>query len=164
MLRLSMTVLVFLSVGGLLLASGTPLNLHSHPQTHAHRRRHLLSESPINQDTITRRDSDIVYSPPITYLSKDATITAGRPFTVTWSTKGVPNEKRNSDVDVLLGHGRGKNEHLGHSNPLAARVPIMEGEARVVVPQDTPSRSDYFVVVMDDSANKSPTFTVVDHH
>ncbi|KAF9492032.1 hypothetical protein BDN71DRAFT_1591924 [Pleurotus eryngii] len=164
-LRLPTTLLVLLSVGGFLLTSisGTPLNPHSHPQIHSHPRSNPFSKSSLGSVTLARRDSEIVYNPPVTYPTKGTTITAGRPFTVTWNTKGVPDEKKSSAVNVVLGHGRGKNEHLDNAHPLAEKIPIMEGKIHAVIPQDTPSRGDYFVVVMGDSANKSPTFTVVNH-
>lgn len=143
-LRLSTTVLVLLSAGGFLLTSGTPLNPHAHLQTHS--RPHSTSYATMDHTKLARRDTEIVYNPPITSPTKDTTITAGRPFYVTWSTKGVPGEKRNSNVNVVLGHGRGKNEHLDVARPLAEGVSIMTGKARVVLSQDTPSRGDYFVV------------------
>ncbi|KDQ25441.1 hypothetical protein PLEOSDRAFT_1044780 [Pleurotus ostreatus PC15] len=162
-LRLPTTVLVLLSAGVFLPTSGTPLNPDSHLQIHSHPRSASLSKSFLDRVTLARRDSEIVYNPPVTYPTESATITAGRPFAVTWNTKGAPDESKSSVIKVVLGHGRGKNEHLDNAHPLAEKIPIMEGKTHVVVPQDTPPRGDYFVVVMGDSANKSPTFTIVNH-
>lgn len=148
MLRLPTTVLVLFSAGVFLLTSGTPLNphSHSHPQIHSHPRSPSLSKSFLDRITLARRDSEIVYNPPVTYPTESATITAGRPFAVTWNIKGAPDDSKSSFVKVVLGHGRGRNEHLDNAHPLAEKIPIMDGKTRVVVPQDTPSRGDYFVV------------------
>ncbi|GJE91589.1 hypothetical protein PsYK624_077390 [Phanerochaete sordida] len=101
-----------------------------------------------------------VWSPKITSPTGKTVWIAGTNVTVTWDTSNQPADITNPVGKVLLGHVEdGTDEHLDVDHPLADGFDIRAGKVQVTVPNVSPG-SDYIIVVMGDSGNKSPTFTI----
>ncbi|KAF7365032.1 hypothetical protein MVEN_00374300 [Mycena venus] len=102
-----------------------------------------------------------VYSPPVT--SPDASTRWARQteVTVTWSISDMPQSITNPRGRLLLGYLEpgSSNEHLDLDHPLAEGFDIRDGHRTIRVP-DVPPRDNYIVVLMGDSGNRSPEFTI----
>ncbi|KAJ7643989.1 hypothetical protein FB45DRAFT_1020793 [Roridomyces roridus] len=102
-----------------------------------------------------------VYAPPITSPDSSTRWTRGTQVQVTWSTANAPKSVSNQKGKILLGHfeSGSPGEHLDLDHPLAEGFDIMDGHHTVTVPQVSPG-SQYIVVLMGDSGNRSPEFTI----
>ncbi|KAJ6585179.1 hypothetical protein B0H19DRAFT_1016228 [Mycena capillaripes] len=102
-----------------------------------------------------------VYSPPITKPDASTRWARGTEVTVTWSTSDIPQSITNSKGRLLLGYLKAgsSNEHLDLDHPLAEGFDIRDGHRTVQVPDVTP-RHTYVLVLMGDSGNRSPEFTI----
>ncbi|EIN12913.1 hypothetical protein PUNSTDRAFT_82382 [Punctularia strigosozonata HHB-11173 SS5] len=116
----------------------------------------LVAATPIVHPT-----EDIVFTPTITDPTAVTTWAVGSNQTVTWDTSKIPAEAQNSTGVLLLGYQQSDDdsEHLDIAHPLAAQFPISAGSVAVTVPNVT-TRNDYIVVLIGDSGNKSPKFTI----
>ncbi|KAJ7016204.1 hypothetical protein C8F04DRAFT_1400680 [Mycena alexandri] len=104
-----------------------------------------------------------VYSPPITNPDASTRWARGTEALVTWSTSNMPQEVTNTNGRILLGYLEegSSNEHLDVAHPLAEGFNIHDGSCKIRVPDDIPMRDNYIIVLMGDSGNKSPAFTIV---
>lgn len=121
------------------------------------------TSSPIGPQSL------IVVTPHITSPTEAVSWAPGSVQTVTWETKSIPTAYKNNTGMILLGHlsetydskgERRMSENLNISHPLANHFMIGDGHANVTIPIDTPSRSDYIVVLFGDSGNASPKFMI----
>ncbi|EKM52112.1 uncharacterized protein PHACADRAFT_262590 [Phanerochaete carnosa HHB-10118-sp] len=110
-----------------------------------------------SSSTLMSRD---VWSPKIISPTAKSVWVAGTTTTVTWDTRNQPADITNTEGKIFLGHVEdGTDEHLDVDHPLAQGFDLREGKVQVEVPNVTPG-NDYIVVLMGDSGNKSPTFTI----
>ncbi|CAK5284067.1 unnamed protein product [Mycena citricolor] len=116
-------------------------------------------QAPFSVNTLARR---VVYSPPIISPGSGTIWKLGSDEVVTWSTADIPSDVTNSKGKILLGYLEegSSNEHLDVEHPLAQGFDIHDGQAHVQVPADIPPKSSYIVVLMGDSGNRSPPFTI----
>ncbi|KAF8073414.1 hypothetical protein FPV67DRAFT_744619 [Lyophyllum atratum] len=104
--------------------------------------------------------SQIVFSPEITYPKANTIWTPGSRHNVTWDTSKIPYEKQGANGLVLLGYNGTESENLDIRHPLAAAFPLGDGGVTVVVPRNIKPRDDYFVVLFGDSGNMSAKFKI----
>ncbi|KAJ7133010.1 hypothetical protein C8R46DRAFT_945182 [Mycena filopes] len=122
-----------------------------------------LVQNPLSPKTPSSPPSRrSVYSPPITKPDASTRWARGTDALVTWSTSNMPEQITNATGRVLLGYleDGSSNEHLDVDHPLAQGFNITDGSVKIHVPDVLP-RDNYIVVLMGDSGNKSPTFTIV---
>ncbi|KAJ7781763.1 hypothetical protein DFH07DRAFT_728634 [Mycena maculata] len=102
-----------------------------------------------------------VYSPPIVKPDSSTKWARGAEVDVTWSTSNAPASITNRNGTILLGHLEpgSPGEHLDLDNPLATGFDILDGHHTVTVP-NVPSGTNYIIVLMGDSGNRSPEFTI----
>ncbi|KAJ7095730.1 hypothetical protein B0H15DRAFT_68557 [Mycena belliarum] len=107
----------------------------------------------------SRRD---VYSPPIISPNGSTKWVKGTEVNVTWSTANMPSKITNPNGKIFLGHleASSSNEHLDLEHPLAEGFDIRDGHRIITVPTVS-SREDYIIVLMGDSGNRSPVFTIL---
>ncbi|KAK0201857.1 hypothetical protein DFS33DRAFT_1245337, partial [Desarmillaria ectypa] len=107
---------------------------------------------------ISHRD---VYSPKITNPTACTTWFNGSRVTVTWDTSNPPQNLTNKEGKIVLGFmdGQDDDEHLNMLHPLAEGFDIMAGTISFLVPDVTP-RHGYIVVLLGDSGDHSPEFTI----
>lgn len=95
-------------------------------------------------------------------------------------TTNIPREAAQGTLKIVLGHVEegSYDEHLdigtpflpahlcvadrrgGPDHPLAQKIPITRGDWVFILPAHLATRHDYIVVLMGDSGNASPTFTI----
>ncbi|KAJ7095731.1 hypothetical protein B0H15DRAFT_798219 [Mycena belliarum] len=113
------------------------------------------TSSPIGPQSL------IVVTPHITSPTEAVSWAPGSVQTVTWETKSIPTAYKNNTGMILLGHLSETYDSKGERpHPLANHFMIGDGHANVTIPIDTPSRSDYIVVLFGDSGNASPKFMI----
>ncbi|KAN0061314.1 hypothetical protein ACQY0O_006160 [Thecaphora frezii] len=102
----------------------------------------------------------IVWNPQITSPTAKNVWIAGAKQTVKWD----PSDKPASSLDygsILLGYQpKDGSGGLNLEWTLAANTSLVAGQKTVKLPASLPYRQDYIVVVMGDSGNKSPHFTI----
>jgi len=108
-----------------------------------------------------KRGEDIVVTPLITSPSTASNWLVGSTQHVQWDTSNIPNEGRNQTGTLLLGYNDGKtdSENLDVYHPLAQGFKLTSGSHPITVPK-VPYRTTYFIVLIGDSGNKSPQFTI----
>ncbi|EIM81617.1 uncharacterized protein STEHIDRAFT_161793 [Stereum hirsutum FP-91666 SS1] len=122
----------------------------------------LISAAPVT----TPRDMSMfkreVWSPPITSPTAGDILQVGQSFTVTWDTSAEPDQVTSYEGTLLLGHmnSSGSNENLDTKYPLATGFDLRDGSHTIVVP-DVPPLESYIIVLVGDSGNASPEFTIV---
>ncbi|KAF8636190.1 hypothetical protein AX17_003678 [Amanita inopinata Kibby_2008] len=119
----------------------------------------LASAAPVNSPGVPQ--TLIVFSPEITYPQANITWVMGSTYNVTWDTSNIPEGKVASMGLILLGHAGNNSENLYIAHPLATGFPIITGSVSVTMPRNVASRDDYFIVLLGDSGNASPTFKLV---
>ncbi|KAH7908835.1 hypothetical protein BJ138DRAFT_1068113 [Hygrophoropsis aurantiaca] len=102
----------------------------------------------------------VVYDATITNPNANTTWRVGTKVVITWNTNGIP-EGSKAKGKILLGHvsGGDLNEHLDHEHPLAESFLLSAGSIAATVPE-VETRQDYVIVLLGDSGNKSPTFSI----
>ncbi|KIK81421.1 hypothetical protein PAXRUDRAFT_832871 [Paxillus rubicundulus Ve08.2h10] len=101
-----------------------------------------------------------VYDCPITDPNARSVWKAGERAVVVWDTRGIPfNTTSKGKIELGYFKGKSSNEHLDIENPLAEGFSILDGRIDVTVPRVKTGR-DYIVVLMGDSGNHSPAFTI----
>ncbi|KAJ7677481.1 hypothetical protein B0H17DRAFT_944859 [Mycena rosella] len=102
-----------------------------------------------------------VYSPSIIKPDGSTKWVRGTEVNVTWSTSDMPKSITNPHGTILLGHLEPGNpsEHLDLAHPLAEGFNIRDGHRTISVPA-VPPRGDYIIVLMGDSGNRSPVFSI----
>ncbi|KAF5382304.1 hypothetical protein D9757_008476 [Collybiopsis confluens] len=82
---------------------------------------------------------------------------------VTWNTSNPPKQITNRKGTILLGHIDPNNPasglNLDIKHPLASYVDLSLGKATIQVPANV-TAGKYIVVLMGDSGNRSPEFTI----
>jgi len=104
-----------------------------------------------------------VWAPEITEPDSETVWLAGELVTVTWDTSDPPQNPTGTKGKLLLGrledNGDDEDEHLDVAHPLAYGFDMTDGKVRVRVPNVEPG-NDYIVVLIGDSGNRSPLFTI----
>ncbi|PWN29492.1 hypothetical protein BDZ90DRAFT_230362 [Jaminaea rosea] len=121
----------------------------------------LGSSAPLNERTdLQVLGERIVYNPHITSPTKSSVWKVGSKQTVTWSTKGIPASLKNATSTLYLGYkdAGSPNEHLDVT--LADGFPLMAHKIDFTVPKGLKERKNYIVVLLGDSGNASPKFTI----
>ncbi|KAJ7486046.1 hypothetical protein B0H11DRAFT_1904557 [Mycena galericulata] len=118
-----------------------------------------VSQTPLDLKAPLARRS--VYSPPITKPDSSTKWAVGTEVDVTWSTSNAPQSITNREGKIVLGYleAGDPSEHLDLAHPLAQGFDIMDGHQAITVPH-VPSGSNYIIVLMGDSGNRSPEFTI----
>jgi len=107
-----------------------------------------------------RRSELIVVTPAITQPSPGTTWLVGTTQNIMWDTSNIPPSGKNNHGVILLGFNNGTgSENLNISHPLASNFLLTNGIQNVTVP-NVPAKTTYFVVLIGDSGNKSPQFTI----
>ncbi|TFY51917.1 hypothetical protein EVG20_g10782, partial [Dentipellis fragilis] len=103
----------------------------------------------------------VVVAPHITSPTAGQVWKVGSSQNVTWDTSAIPATRQNSTGTLLLGYQDGLEggEHLDIAHPLANYFPLSAGSVQVTVPNVT-ARTDYIVVLIGDSGNASPEFSI----
>lgn len=110
---------------------------------------------------IVQPEKRIVYNPTITQPSAESVWHAGQTHHVKWSTSDMPEQAANYTGLVKLGYlpadgAGGENLHW----TLARDFSIAAGIVEIKLPHDLEPRKDYIIVLMGDSGNASPKFTI----
>ncbi|KAJ3842796.1 hypothetical protein EV361DRAFT_789412 [Lentinula raphanica] len=119
-----------------------------------------IAQPKVNARSPTLQTRD-AWSPHITSPDSSTVWDVNNHADITWDTSDAPAELTNGNGTIFLGHldGTGDpNEHLDLEHPLASYVNLTLGKATIQVP-DVPT-GKYIVVVMGNSGNRSPEFTI----
>ncbi|KAH9977584.1 hypothetical protein BJV74DRAFT_901563 [Russula compacta] len=100
----------------------------------------------------------IVIDPHITSPDAATVWTPGNDELVTWDTSTVP-PTGDYNGTLLLGYQTDNSENLDLEHPLAVGFSLRDGSVRVTCPVVSPA-NNYIVVLMGDSGNASPQFTI----
>ncbi|KAH7926485.1 hypothetical protein BV22DRAFT_1104302 [Leucogyrophana mollusca] len=101
-----------------------------------------------------------VPDPPITSPTASTIWHVGDKQTVTWSTANLPANLTTPTGTLLLGFIANNSENLMTNSPLATGFLYTDGQAQITVPS-VPTRENYIVVLLGDSGNASPQFTII---
>ncbi|KAF9644283.1 hypothetical protein BDM02DRAFT_3077858, partial [Thelephora ganbajun] len=101
------------------------------------------------------------WNPQITAPQAGDIWTVGSTQFVTWNTDRIPPSAVNKTGALFLGFldGYATSENLDIHRPLAYGFPLIDGCVSVQVP-DVKPRDTYIVVLMGNSGNASPEFTI----
>jgi len=101
------------------------------------------------------------WNPPVTAPKAGDVWTVRSTQLVTWATDEIPPSSANSTGTLLLGYfdGYSQGENLDIEHPLASGFLLADGCVHVEVPDVSP-RDNYIVVLMGNSGNASPEFTI----
>ncbi|KAF9185136.1 hypothetical protein BGZ49_004351 [Haplosporangium sp. Z 27] len=103
--------------------------------------------------------SAVIINPQIKSPKRRDVWVVGSTETVTWSTKDIPANSQQTGT-LLLGYKTtGLDEHLDVDHPLAKNFKLSAGKVNIKVPKVSP-KTTYIVVLMGDSGNASPEFTI----
>ncbi|KAI9033620.1 hypothetical protein CLU79DRAFT_806938 [Phycomyces nitens] len=103
----------------------------------------------------------VVLNPHITVPNANTVWEAGESYDVTWNSiiDGTPiDPSLNGTIKLGYLEGDDINEHLFWT--LASGFPLSTGSQSVVLPDSLVTRSSYIIVLMGDSGNASPQFTI----
>ncbi|KAJ7288151.1 hypothetical protein C8J57DRAFT_1279248 [Mycena rebaudengoi] len=102
-----------------------------------------------------------VYSPAIIAPDASTKWMRSTKVAVTWSTSDIPKDITNPKGTILIGRLKdgSSNEHLDLKHPLANGIDIRAGNYTITVP-DVAAGSDYIIVLMGDSGNRSQKFSI----
>ncbi|KAI9449834.1 hypothetical protein F5148DRAFT_624021 [Russula earlei] len=103
-------------------------------------------------------DERIVIAPHITSPNADTVWTPGSDELVTWDTSIIP-PNGNFTGTLFLGFQTAGSENLDVAHPLADGFSLRDGSVHVTCPTVS-AGNNYIVVLMGDSGNTSPQFTV----
>ncbi|KAF8345856.1 hypothetical protein F5887DRAFT_1073936 [Amanita rubescens] len=99
-----------------------------------------------------------VYDPPILYPKHTTIWAVGEKHHVVWNTTNPPEQITNTIGEVFLRKG----DLTDVNHPLAGNFSILLGRIEITVPHVPPGH-DYRIVLMGDSGNWSPEFTIIAH-
>jgi len=107
---------------------------------------------------ISKRD---VFNPTITYPTASTVWNVGEVHNITWSIANAPTgfPINNATGTILLGFLANDSENLDVDHPLADKFLLKDQKVDITVP-DVESRNDYIIVLLGDSGNASPQFTI----
>jgi len=102
-----------------------------------------------------------VYDPHITDPAQGTAWKAGDDETVKWDTSSLPSSYDGTGT-LLLGYidPSSPGEHLMIDSPLATGFLLTDGSKTITLPSNLTTKSTYIVVLMGDSGNASPEFTI----
>ncbi|KAF7791405.1 hypothetical protein EIP86_002419 [Pleurotus ostreatoroseus] len=100
-----------------------------------------------------------VYTPSISAPNASTIWQPGETQVVTWSTADLDDTGKEAVGYLLLGYLENDSENLDIKHPLATGFHLGDGQTTVTVP-NVPTRDDYIVVLLGDSGNTSPQFTI----
>ncbi|KDQ62596.1 hypothetical protein JAAARDRAFT_189894 [Jaapia argillacea MUCL 33604] len=102
-----------------------------------------------------------IWDPPVTSPSAATIWNVGETQTITWDTSTKPSLVTSYVGQAVLGYLQDGDpgEHLMLDPPLASGFNLTDGKVQITVP-NVPPRSTYIVVLMGDSGNASPQFTI----
>ncbi|TFY51048.1 hypothetical protein EVJ58_g10766 [Rhodofomes roseus] len=106
----------------------------------------LVSAFPIRRD---------VWDPEILSPNSSTVWVIGQTYNVTWNTSDHPVNITNKIGKVVLA----TNYIQDYEHPLASNFSVLDGTVAITVPDVEPG-SDYSIVLMGDSGNYSPNFTI----
>lgn len=106
--------------------------------------------------TNSKRD---VWAPKLISPAAGDVLVGGSDYTIKWDTSNPPKQVTNYGGTIYLGHLSHESENLDIEHPLAQGFDLRDGSAKIVVP-NVPPASNYIVVLLGDSGNASPTFTI----
>ncbi|EPT05163.1 hypothetical protein FOMPIDRAFT_1021500 [Fomitopsis schrenkii] len=106
----------------------------------------LVSAYPVRRD---------VYVPQILTPDASTVWVVGQTYNVTWDTSDAPEHITNLYGRVVLA----TNGLEDYENPLVANFSILLGSIPVTAPDVVPG-NDYAIVLLGDSGNFSPNFTI----
>ncbi|TFL01805.1 hypothetical protein BDV98DRAFT_567558 [Pterulicium gracile] len=102
----------------------------------------------------------VVYNPEITAPVAKQQWCIGSTVNVTWDASDIPSDAFENTGKILLGYGGDEyNLHLDVDHPLATGFLLRSEFTSITVP-DVEPRDNYMVVVMGDSGNTSPEFSI----
>jgi len=99
-----------------------------------------------------------VYDPQVLYPNNTTVWAAGEKHHVVWDTSNPPEQITNTIGEVYLRKG----DLTDVDHPLASNFSILLGRIEIQVPDVEPD-NDYRIVLMGDSGNWSPEFTIVSY-
>jgi len=112
---------------------------------------------PAEMKLLVKRD---VWSPTVLYPHEGIVWRVGDHHSVVWSTNDPPAQITNTNGLVVLRSSRGFIKGPGGlGEPLASNFSLFDGRVEIEVP-DVPGGDDYQVVLLGDSGNASPAFTI----
>jgi hypothetical protein len=117
----------------------------------------LLSASTIILAAPVEFATRDVWVPKILYPTDETVWHVGETYDLTWALDQKPESVTNPIGTVYLS----KNGRLDIDHPLAKGFELTDGSVPVTIAEDAVSGSDYAVVLMGDSGNASPTFTIL---
>ncbi|KAI0313935.1 hypothetical protein OF83DRAFT_1175205 [Amylostereum chailletii] len=105
--------------------------------------------------------SDVVVTPMVTQPAGNETYTVASVQTAKWDTSQLNEDSKEYTGSLLLGYSESgsSSEHLDISHPLASGFKLKDGQVNYTIPE-VQDRNTYFVVLMGDSGNKSPEFSI----
>ncbi|KAG8213958.1 hypothetical protein J3R82DRAFT_10707 [Butyriboletus roseoflavus] len=109
----------------------------------------LVSALPV----LSGRD---VWVPQIITPNASTVWVAGSTYTVTWNISSEPSQVTNPQGKVYLRFG-----NATQTSPLVQDFPLSAAQVNVTIPLDTQPSTDWMVVLMGDSGNWSPPFTIL---
>ncbi|KAH8099421.1 hypothetical protein BXZ70DRAFT_1009230 [Cristinia sonorae] len=101
-----------------------------------------------------------VYNPKITSPVAAQVWPVGSAQVVSWDLHSIPPSEYEKVGHLLLGFNENDTENLDILHPLSTGFSIGDGNVTITVP-DVPTRDDYIVVLLGDSGNVSPEFSIV---
>lgn len=109
-----------------------------------------------------KRSELIVVSPTITSPTAGVIWPVGSTQLVTWDTSDIPPSGQSNTGTILLGYydNESSSENLNYTNPLAYGFLLTAGCQSIVIPSVI-YRDTYFIVLLGDSGNASPDFTIL---
>jgi len=99
-----------------------------------------------------------VYVPPLLSPTAGATWKVGKTYEVIWDVSSPPKQITNPKGRLILAQN---SQLLNLDHPLAKGFDILAGKLKVTVPKDTKPGKNYQLVLMGDSGNYGPTFSIV---
>ncbi|KAI0032562.1 hypothetical protein K488DRAFT_17905, partial [Vararia minispora EC-137] len=106
--------------------------------------------------------SDIVVTPSFVEPAGGESYPAGSNQVAMWSTESITGEAQNYTGVLYLGYATADStsEHLDISHPLAYGFRLTDGQVEYTIPKNTTVRDTYFLVLVGDSGNTSPQFSI----
>jgi len=116
----------------------------------------------LERDAANTAVSDIVVAPGFIEPAGGESYPVGSARTAEWDTSSIPAEAQNYTGSLYLGHsdGESSDEHLDISHPLAYGFRLTDGEVNYTIPANATALNSYFLVLVGDSGNKSPSFSI----
>ncbi|PIL28293.1 hypothetical protein GSI_09581 [Ganoderma sinense ZZ0214-1] len=104
--------------------------------------------------TLASRSTSAIFNPPVTYPTAGTVWTVGQNLNVTWDLSNAPQNVTDTEGLILL-------RKSGVTTPLILQhnFSIFDGAVTIAVPLVVEG-DDYSIILMGDSGNVSPDFTI----